>query len=120
MAGWLLYNKFMFLYAAVIVLTQLINSILPTLGIAKREEALRYAVTEYQPVVRQAEMGWRRIESENISDKDMETMMQNLELAEATVLDKLTQLAIKDDPKTITAASLRADKYMKSFFPAKS
>lgn len=117
LAAWLLYNKLAICYASVIVLTQIINSILPYFEIAKREEALKHATTEFQPVTRQAEIGWRRIDSENLPEKDIEAMMQLLELSEANVLDKMLSFGMKDDAKICKAASERADKYIEAFIP---
>jgi len=112
LAAWLLYNKFAMVYATVIVLTQILNSILPFFEIVKREEALRQATTEFQAVKRQAEIGWRRIDQEDLSDCDIETQMELLVMSEANVMDKLMALGFKDDASICTAASSRTDKYI--------
>lgn len=116
LAAWLLYNKLAMWYATVIVLTQIINSILPFFEIAIKEEALKQATTEFQPVRRQAEIGWRRIDQEELSDSEIETQMQLLTMSEANVMDKLMALGIKDDAVIHKSADERADKYIKSIF----
>ncbi len=115
LGAWILYSELAILYAAVIVLTQIINSILPHFEIVKRDEALKYATVEFQPILRQAETGWRRIDNEKLSDKDIESMMQLLELSVANVLDKLTPLGLEDDKKICKAASERTDKYIEAY-----
>lgn len=117
LAAWLIYTQLAIFYATVIVLTQIFNSILPYFEIAKKEETLKLATVEFQPVQRQAEIGWRRIDSENLSEKDIESMMQLLEMSEANVLDKMMSLGTEDDAKICKAASERADKYIEAYIP---
>ncbi|MGI6353815.1 MAG: hypothetical protein ACOX6W_01755 [Lentisphaeria bacterium] len=120
LAAWLLYSNFAFAYATVIVLTQIASSVMPFFEVVKHDDALKLALTEFQPVKRQAEMGWRRIESENLDDKDIETMIQFLTLEEANVFDKMMSLGISDDERVRKAAADRAEQYMEVTFPTSS
>lgn len=112
LAAWLLYNNFAFWYATVIVFTQIATAVLPVFEVIKHEEALRQATLEFQPVLRQAEAGWRRIDRENLSEEEIATMIRLLESAVANILDKMPSLGIKDDKKISYEAARRTDRYM--------
>lgn len=117
LSAWVLHNALAIIYAAVIVASQLMTIFMSSFGIVKCDEATRQALLELQPLRRQVEMDWHRIDSESLTDEAIEKMILFATLERGNVLNKVMALSEKDDEKLSLAADRRANKYLENTFP---
>lgn len=116
LAAWFFCNEWMLYYAGVIAATQIIGVMLPFLACAKREDAFRQAVFEIQPVQRQMEKNWFRIDREGLDDDEIEKMIEDLKLEEANAFNLLLHVGQQDDNKISIAAAERANANIQNTF----
>jgi hypothetical protein len=116
-AGWVVWQQFSFVWAAIIALSQAINAIKPHLPYAKRLRSLQSVSNELESVFIAMESHWFKVSEGQLTSEQVHSLQMKYKEKIRQVSQKyLGSSILPQDTKLLSKAKLTAKVYFDNFY----
>lgn len=115
-ASWAIWQDLSIVWASIIALSQVINSIKHLLPLAQREKLIRQVLPELTDLHMEVENNYYDVSNGLLSDKGIHELTIKLKKRKSSIVAKLDECSLPDNQKLMTSAEERANIYLDGYY----
>ncbi len=115
--GWALWEKFNYIWAIVIAISQVINAIRPHFPFSKRLEIIKPFEDELQTLFNEADYNWFSVSNGSLSSKEINDLISSINLKYTESKKRnLKTCDLLENEKILNIAAKKAENYFNSLY----
>jgi len=116
-AAWVIWNKYSFVWAFLIAVSQVVTAIKPHLPFAKRLELLCKASNQLQVLFNKAEYNWYKVSNGELSEDQINDLLFDFKKQYTDTVDKtLDEASLPDKEHLRTVADTKTEEFFKDAY----